>query len=115
MRFALPALITYIISRFRPDESLRLENLALRHQLLVYQRTVNRPKLRPSDRFFLGLAIPSVAGLETGFGVCSASNRPRVAEEAVPRLLATLESEWQARSSPDFQRSPGVDPRYVAI
>src|SRR2546425_1499182 len=31
---------------------LALENLALRHQLAVYKRTVNRPKLRSSDRLF---------------------------------------------------------------
>jgi hypothetical protein len=31
---------------------LALENLALRHQLAVYKRTVTRPKLRPSDRLF---------------------------------------------------------------
>src|SRR6266567_58832 len=29
-----------------------LENLALRHQLAVYKRTVARPKLRPTDRLF---------------------------------------------------------------
>src|SRR5882762_3287346 len=29
-----------------------LENLALRHQLAVYKKTVNRPKLRSSDRLF---------------------------------------------------------------
>jgi putative transposase len=52
MRFALSALITYVISRFRSHESLRLENIALRHQLFVYQRTIKRPKLRPSDRLF---------------------------------------------------------------
>jgi transposase InsO family protein len=52
MRFAVSALISYVVSRFRSDESLRLENIALRHQLLVYQRTVKRPKLRPSDRLF---------------------------------------------------------------
>src|SRR5882724_8636528 len=31
---------------------LALENLALRQQLAVYKRTVSRPKLRWSDRFF---------------------------------------------------------------
>src|SRR3989441_4607564 len=31
---------------------LALENLALRHQLAVYKRTVTRPKLRNSDRLF---------------------------------------------------------------
>jgi hypothetical protein len=29
-----------------------LENLALRHQLTVYKKTVNRPKVRRSDRLF---------------------------------------------------------------
>ena len=33
MRFALSALITYPVSCFRSDDSLRLENIALRHQL----------------------------------------------------------------------------------
>src|SRR5436190_1879890 len=31
-----------------------LENLALRHQLAVYKRTVTRPKVRRSDRLFWG-------------------------------------------------------------
>ncbi len=36
-----------------------LENLALRHQLAVYKKTVNRPKLRSSDRLF-GVALSRV-------------------------------------------------------
>jgi hypothetical protein len=36
---------------------LALENLALRHQLAVYKRTVPRPRLRRADRlFWVGLA-----------------------------------------------------------
>src|SRR5256712_13776956 len=31
---------------------LALENLALRHQLAVYERTATRPKLRTTDRLF---------------------------------------------------------------
>jgi putative transposase len=46
------ALRAYIVSHFRSHDSLRLENMALRHQLAVYQHTVKRPKLRPSDRLF---------------------------------------------------------------
>jgi transposase InsO family protein len=46
------ALIAYVVSHFRSHHSLRLENMALRHQLAVYQHTVKRPKLRPSDRLF---------------------------------------------------------------
>lgn len=46
------ALIAYVASHLRSHESLRLENMALRHQLAVYQHTVKRPKLRPADRLF---------------------------------------------------------------
>jgi putative transposase len=46
------ALIAYILSHCRSYKSLRLENMALRHQLAVYQHTVKRPKLRPFDRLF---------------------------------------------------------------
>src|SRR5437870_12577919 len=36
----------------RPPSGRPLENLALRHQLAVYKKTVNRPKLLSSDRLF---------------------------------------------------------------
>jgi transposase InsO family protein len=35
---------------FRSRLSLRAENIALRHQLAIYQRTVKRPRIRPEDR-----------------------------------------------------------------
>ena len=35
---------------FRSQLSLRVENVALRHQLAVYRRTVKRPIIRPADR-----------------------------------------------------------------
>ena len=50
MRSVFSALLAYVVSRFRSHESLRLENMALRHQLAVYQQTVKRPKLSLSDR-----------------------------------------------------------------
>jgi len=37
---------------FKSRAALHLENLALRHQLGVLQRSVKRPKLTPADRFF---------------------------------------------------------------
>jgi putative transposase len=46
------ALITFIATLFRSNMALRLENLALRHQLAVYKQTVHRPRLRPTDRLF---------------------------------------------------------------
>jgi hypothetical protein len=46
------ALLAFMAELFRARASLRLENLALRHQLAVYQQTIHRPRLRPTDRMF---------------------------------------------------------------
>lgn len=45
------SLISVVLSR----RALVLENLALRHQLAVLQRTVKRPRLGRRDRVFWGL------------------------------------------------------------
>ena len=45
MRSVFSALMAYVVSHFRSYASLRLENMALRHQLAVYHHTVTRPKL----------------------------------------------------------------------
>ncbi len=50
MRSAFSALVTYLVSHVRSHESLRLENMALRHQLAVYQRSAKRPRRRKADR-----------------------------------------------------------------
>jgi putative transposase len=46
------ALLAFVVALFRSRASLHLENLALRHQLTVYQHTVHRPYLRSTDRLF---------------------------------------------------------------
>ena len=45
----ISALLAFIAALFRSRVSLHLEHLALRHQLAVYQRSVPRPRLRPTD------------------------------------------------------------------
>ena len=57
-------MITLVLDLFRllpfllgGHRQLALENLALRQQLAIYKRTVNRPRLRRTDRlFWIGLA-----------------------------------------------------------
>jgi hypothetical protein len=44
------ALLAFIASLFRSRVSLQLEILALRHQLMLYQRSIRRPRVCPSDR-----------------------------------------------------------------
>jgi hypothetical protein len=46
------SVLVFVDSLFRSRQALRLQNLALRHQLAVYQQTVHRPRLRPTDRVF---------------------------------------------------------------
>jgi putative transposase len=46
------ALLYFVVSLFRSQAALRLENLALRHQVAVYKQTLRRPRLRSSDRLF---------------------------------------------------------------
>jgi putative transposase len=48
----ISALLAFVTALFRSRASLCLEHLALRHQLAVYQQTVHRPRLRPTDRLF---------------------------------------------------------------
>src|SRR4029453_9240987 len=45
-------ILTGLLRGVRTERSLVLENLALRHQLVVLQRTVRRPRLRTADRLF---------------------------------------------------------------
>src|ERR1700682_1909334 len=46
----LIALVAALSSVFKTRAALQLENLALRHQLGVLQRSVKKPKLTPLDR-----------------------------------------------------------------
>ncbi len=46
------ALWPFLGSLFRSHPSLHLQILALQHQLAVYQQTIYRPQLHPTDRLF---------------------------------------------------------------
>jgi putative transposase len=46
------ALLAFLAVCFRSRRSLQLEILALRHQLAVYQCSVPRPRIQPTDRLF---------------------------------------------------------------
>jgi transposase InsO family protein len=48
----ISALLAFVAGLFQSRASLCLEHLALRHQLAVYQQTIARPRLRPTDRLF---------------------------------------------------------------
>jgi len=46
------ALLAFVYTLFRSRLTLQLEIIALRHQLTVYQRTTQRPRINPGDRIF---------------------------------------------------------------
>jgi hypothetical protein len=52
MPSVLSAILALLVSLFKSRTSLCLEHFALRHQVAVYQQTVRRPRLNPSDRLF---------------------------------------------------------------
>jgi hypothetical protein len=52
MVLIVSALWPFLGSLFRSHPSLHLQILALQHQLAVYQQTIYRPQLHPTDRLF---------------------------------------------------------------
>ena len=52
--------VSFLASMFRSRATLRSENLALRHQLSAYQRSIEKPKVQPADRILWWGALPSV-------------------------------------------------------
>ena len=53
----IPLILTGLLRVLRTRRALVLENLALRHQLAVLQRTAPRPRLRTADRLLWVLLI----------------------------------------------------------
>ncbi len=51
MPSVISASLAYLTTWFQSRHAMQLEILALRHQLAVYQHSVKRPKLQPSDRW----------------------------------------------------------------
>jgi hypothetical protein len=56
MRALICALVAFVSTLFRSRLALQLENVALRHQLTVYQRTTKRPRIGFGDRILWSLA-----------------------------------------------------------
>lgn len=62
----IAVLLAFVPRLFRAHASLCVENLALRHQLAVYQQTVRRPRLRTTDRLFWAWLSRLWSGWQTG-------------------------------------------------
>jgi hypothetical protein len=58
----LAVIASFVRCLFASRDRLELENLALRHQLAVYQRSVKRPKIRHRDRLIWSVLSRILAG-----------------------------------------------------
>lgn len=54
--------VGFLAAMFRSRAALQAENLALRHQLCVYQRSVKRPRVKPYDRLLWSLLARAWTG-----------------------------------------------------
>lgn len=84
----IAVLLAFVPRLFRAHACLCLENLALRHQLAVYQQTVRRPRLRTSDRLFWAWLSRLWSGWQTALAFVQ------------PRTVIT----WQQRRFRDHWR-----------
>ena len=71
-------------------EQIALENLALRQQFGVFQRTVRRRKIRPTDRLFWICLRKIWKGMQIRLGDCPTPDGARLATEMFQTLLAPI-------------------------
>ena len=95
----IPLIITSLLRVLRTRRALVLENLALRHQLAVLQRTAPRPRLRPTDRLFWVLLCRTWSGWADVLSL--------VKPETVIRWHRTgFTRYWAWKSPPEGARAP---------
>src|SRR4029450_3525196 len=101
----IPLILTGLLRGVRTQHSLVLENLALRHQLVVLQRTVPRPAEATRRPPFRGPSVPPVGRLDG----CRLGRPTRDADPvAAERLQAGLDlEEPPARTGPPGRRPGG--------
>jgi len=107
----LTTLLAILPSILRSRAALELENMALRHQIGVLQRSAaKRPKLTSGDRPFVDLPLPPLARLALSAGHRQARNGRGLAS---CRLSTVLDLEGAARpawTTGHFARGPRSNP-----
>ena len=88
-------LLGVLSSLFKTSVELRLENLALRHQLGVLRRSASkRLKLMPADR--MGRVTPCLGGLEIRPADREARDRHRLASQRLVQDWKSAREAWEA-------------------
>jgi hypothetical protein len=102
--------IRFLILAFSGHKRVASENVALRHQLLVFTREKKRPRLRHRDRLFWIALRRLWEGLADGARFRSTGDGDRMATRKIQTLLAEIVSAERARTSADMLGDSQVDP-----
>lgn len=116
---AVSILLRSIATWFRSRLSLQMELIALRHQVAVYEESVARPKLQPTNRLFWvwlsrlwpGWESPRIVGELRKLGMMVSKStvekyRPRIRKPPSPAWTAFLSNHVKALVSCDFFTVP---------
>ena len=114
MLMSMAALLITLRSIIRSRLDLRLENLALRHQIGVLHRSAKkRPKLTSGDRLLVGLSIQFLARLALDVGHREARNGRGLASQGLSPVLDLEGSAGTTRTPHHCPRDPRSDPQDV--
>jgi putative transposase len=108
------ALLAFLAEGFRSRRSLQLEILVLWHQLVVYQRSVARARIQPSDRLFWSWLVCLWSGWQDVLALVQPRTVVALAPEAVPGALEAIEPTQHARPACNSAGGPRADPDDVA-
>jgi len=97
MILTLLRLLSVVPNALRLRSDLALENLALRQQLAVLNRTHRRPRIRQSDRLFWMLLFWFLGELEGNPGHRPTRNRSSLASKTLCLLLDPPVAEAPSR------------------
>jgi hypothetical protein len=109
-------MLAVVSSATKSRGALQLENLALRHQIGVLQRSAKkRLSLNNADRLFLDWAVARVGGVALGLADREARQCYCQASEGIPEVLDLESSARPARTagglSGDSRADPPHEPR----
>src|ERR1700737_1424254 len=114
MLIFLATLLATLSAILRSRAALGLENLALRHQIGVLQRSArNRSKLTPVDRLLWAWLSRIWSDWRSGLAIVQPETVIALARQEVPSLLGVEDSAGPAGKTHASPRSPRPDPQDV--
>ena len=94
---AVSALLAFLVSLFRSRRALHLKILAREHQVAVYQWSVPRPRLQPTDRLFWSWLSRLWADWQEALAFVQPRGVIAWQREALSRALVVREPTQKAR------------------